>query len=256
MSDHDPIVDPAKAMRSALERQDEALRRALGRSGPTEFENLQRSIDSATGKNMLVEIDRHQKALRSALNHTPLPDFQKIKDTLDTATGKNLLTDIDRHQKTLNAALNHNPIPDFQKIKDALDAATGKTLLAEINRQKTAVKTGFGHIAPGKDKRQASIASDQVATVDANEPKDSARSSGGLTAPQKTPGLLSSVADLGALVRQRRKTMGLTQQQFADLTGVGRRFIIELENGKPTLEFGRVLKVCQAIGIDLTAVSR
>ncbi|MBW8881094.1 MAG: helix-turn-helix transcriptional regulator [Asticcacaulis sp.] len=50
--------------------------------------------------------------------------------------------------------------------------------------------------------------------------------------------------------------MSLSQQQLADMTGVGRRFISELESGKPTLEFGRVLKVCQSIGIDLAAIER
>jgi len=40
------------------------------------------------------------------------------------------------------------------------------------------------------------------------------------------------------------------------MAGVGRRFVSELENGKETLEIGRVLKVCQALGIDLVARKR
>jgi y4mF family transcriptional regulator len=50
--------------------------------------------------------------------------------------------------------------------------------------------------------------------------------------------------------------MRLSQQQFADLAGVGRRFISELENGKPTLELGLVLQVCKAAGIDVVAKRR
>ncbi|WP_245449254.1 helix-turn-helix transcriptional regulator [Ensifer sp. NM-2] len=58
-------------------------------------------------------------------------------------------------------------------------------------------------------------------------------------------------ADLGQLVRKAREDMKLSQQQFADLAGVGRRFISELENGKQTLEFGKALKVAHAAGITL-----
>jgi len=50
--------------------------------------------------------------------------------------------------------------------------------------------------------------------------------------------------------------MKLSQQDFADLAGVGRRFVSELESGKPTLEIERVLRVCKAAGIDLTAYVR
>nr|WP_314093751.1 type II toxin-antitoxin system Y4mF family antitoxin [uncultured Shinella sp.] len=60
---------------------------------------------------------------------------------------------------------------------------------------------------------------------------------------------IQAVADLGRLVRKTRKEKDLTQQEFADLTGVGRRFVSELENGKPTIEFGKALKVALAAGI-------
>lgn len=67
---------------------------------------------------------------------------------------------------------------------------------------------------------------------------------------------IQSASDLGLEVRRVRKKMKMTQQKFADLAGVGRRFISELESGKPTLEFNRVMKVCQAAGIDISASSR
>lgn len=62
---------------------------------------------------------------------------------------------------------------------------------------------------------------------------------------------IHTVDDIGSRVRERRNAMGMTQQRFADLAGVGRRFLIELENGKPGLEIGRVLKVCKAAGVRL-----
>jgi y4mF family transcriptional regulator len=64
---------------------------------------------------------------------------------------------------------------------------------------------------------------------------------------------ISSPQELGKIIRSRRTANGMNQQQLADLAGVGRRFLSELENGKQSLEFGKVLKVASAIGIDLIA---
>jgi HTH-type transcriptional regulator/antitoxin HipB len=65
-----------------------------------------------------------------------------------------------------------------------------------------------------------------------------------------------SSSDLGNLVRKAREDRKLSQQSFADLAGVGRRFVSELENGKATLELGKVLKVAHAAGISLFAMPR
>lgn len=67
---------------------------------------------------------------------------------------------------------------------------------------------------------------------------------------------IGKVSDIGELVRDRRLALGLTQQDLADAAGTGRRFISELEGGKPTLEFGKVLTVCRCVGVDLSAVTR
>jgi len=58
---------------------------------------------------------------------------------------------------------------------------------------------------------------------------------------------------LGRLVRIKRLAQKLTQQQLAEPAGVGRRFICELEAGKPTIEFGKALAACQALGLSLSA---
>jgi HTH-type transcriptional regulator/antitoxin HipB len=67
---------------------------------------------------------------------------------------------------------------------------------------------------------------------------------------------IAGPADLGRLVRSVRERRKLSQQEFADLAGVGRRFLSELENGKPTLELGKVLKVAGAAGIAVFARER
>ena len=53
----------------------------------------------------------------------------------------------------------------------------------------------------------------------------------------------------GALVREHRDTIGMTQDDLALATGVGRRFIIELEGGKPSCQLGKALVVAAAVGL-------
>jgi y4mF family transcriptional regulator len=67
---------------------------------------------------------------------------------------------------------------------------------------------------------------------------------------------ISTPTHLGALIKSSRVAKKLTQQQLADLAGVGRRFIVECEAGKPRLEFAKVLQVAAAAGIDIFAIKR
>ena len=49
-------------------------------------------------------------------------------------------------------------------------------------------------------------------------------------------------------VHSRRRSAGLTQQELADLASVGKRFVVELEDGKQTLRLDKVNQVLQAFG--------
>jgi y4mF family transcriptional regulator len=49
-------------------------------------------------------------------------------------------------------------------------------------------------------------------------------------------------------VRARRRNAGLTQQELADLASVGKRFIVELEDGKQTVRLDKVNQVLRAFG--------
>jgi HTH-type transcriptional regulator / antitoxin HipB len=53
---------------------------------------------------------------------------------------------------------------------------------------------------------------------------------------------------LGAAVLAARRQLGLTQPQLALAAGVGVRFIVELEAGKPTVRLETLLKVLHALG--------
>lgn len=69
-------------------------------------------------------------------------------------------------------------------------------------------------------------------------------------------GNISSVEVLGKLVRAHRKAQSVTQGEFASLCGVGVRFISDLENGKPTMELGKVLQVLKCLGLELVVQPR
>ena len=58
-------------------------------------------------------------------------------------------------------------------------------------------------------------------------------------------------SEIGQAVRRARKAMGLRQDEFAAAAGVGLRFVVELEQGKPTVQLGRVLAVLAAAGLEL-----
>lgn len=55
-------------------------------------------------------------------------------------------------------------------------------------------------------------------------------------------------AEIGEIVRSTRKAAGLRQDQLAGAAGVGLRFIVDLEAGKPTAQIGKALQVMQALG--------
>lgn len=57
-------------------------------------------------------------------------------------------------------------------------------------------------------------------------------------------------------MRKERKLQGLTQVQLAALTGVGVRFIRELEAGKESCQLGRALRVLNALGLLVAVVTR
>lgn len=59
---------------------------------------------------------------------------------------------------------------------------------------------------------------------------------------------IDSPIALGQTLRAARKRLGLTQPQLAHAAGVGVRFIVELEAGKPTLRLENVMRVIGSLG--------
>lgn len=61
---------------------------------------------------------------------------------------------------------------------------------------------------------------------------------------------------LGLLIRTERKAQRLTQEQLAGLTGVGVRFVRELEAGKESCQIGRALQVAASLGLTVSVGRR
>lgn len=62
---------------------------------------------------------------------------------------------------------------------------------------------------------------------------------------------INNIEELGNYIKQTRKSQGLTQAELAMTANVGVRFLVDLENGKETAQVGKVLKICQMLGLKL-----
>ena len=58
-----------------------------------------------------------------------------------------------------------------------------------------------------------------------------------------------TVQEIGQIVRESRKRLGVTQKDLALTSGTGLRFVIDLEKGKETCQIGKVLTVLQTLGV-------
>ena len=62
-----------------------------------------------------------------------------------------------------------------------------------------------------------------------------------------------TTTDFGTLIRDTRKQSKLTQAQLAAASGIGERFVRELEKGKTTCQLEKALLVLHMLGIKLQA---
>lgn len=69
-------------------------------------------------------------------------------------------------------------------------------------------------------------------------------------------GKINSPADIGIMVRKKRKADGLTLTDAAAMCNVGYRFLSNVENGKPTAHIGKILQVLSCLGLEVTILPR
>jgi HTH-type transcriptional regulator / antitoxin HipB len=63
---------------------------------------------------------------------------------------------------------------------------------------------------------------------------------------------MENLVQLGQVIRFHRKKSGLSQLELANLAGVGKTVIFDLEKGKMTVQLNTLLKVLGALNIKLT----
>lgn len=74
----------------------------------------------------------------------------------------------------------------------------------------------------------------------------------GTAEPPRGP-ILHSAADFGSFLRACREDAGMTQVELAAHVGFSRKWVSEAENGKPTVELGRVVAALAHLGLVLRA---
>ena len=66
---------------------------------------------------------------------------------------------------------------------------------------------------------------------------------------------MNTMKEVGAFVAKTRREQGISQLELSQAADVGRRFVVELEDGKETLQAGKLLKVMSVLGIDLRLIA-
>lgn len=62
---------------------------------------------------------------------------------------------------------------------------------------------------------------------------------------------VKNVKELAQIIRQTRKEQKLTQAQLAAASGVGVRFIVDLENGKETCQIAKTIRIVKMLGLNI-----
>jgi hypothetical protein len=75
---------------------------------------------------------------------------------------------------------------------------------------------------------------------------------GSLSAPRR----VRDTRQLGAVIRAKRGQSHATLIEAAGLAGVGVRYLLELEHGKPTAALGKALQVLERFGLELWVAPR
>jgi HTH-type transcriptional regulator / antitoxin HipB len=74
---------------------------------------------------------------------------------------------------------------------------------------------------------------------------------------EKIPyGKIGSVAEMGALIRQHRKSQHVRIEDLSDMAMISARLIGEFERGKETCQIGKVLQILKFLGLEIRIVPR
>ena len=62
---------------------------------------------------------------------------------------------------------------------------------------------------------------------------------------------IRTTSDLGAFIRERRTELGMDQKALAEKTGTSRKWVVEVEQGKPGAEIGLILRTLKSLGVSI-----
>ena len=62
--------------------------------------------------------------------------------------------------------------------------------------------------------------------------------------------------ELGRYLLKERKRLKLTQREISEFADVGRKFIIEIEKGKTTVQLGKVFELLNSLGLEFHLIKR
>lgn len=82
------------------------------------------------------------------------------------------------------------------------------------------------------------------------------RQKSGLANQLNLPASVGTVSGVGEIVESIRKQQGLTQLDVSGLTGLGVRFMVDLEKGKPTIQMQKVLDVLAQLGLEIVIAKK
>ncbi|MCH5278632.1 MAG: helix-turn-helix transcriptional regulator [Christensenellaceae bacterium] len=67
---------------------------------------------------------------------------------------------------------------------------------------------------------------------------------------------VTDAKSFGEAVRKRRKELDYKQAFLSEFSGMSVSFISDLENGKPTIELDKSIRIANILGIDLVLMER
>ena len=62
---------------------------------------------------------------------------------------------------------------------------------------------------------------------------------------------IRTATDLGAFIRERRTRLGMDQTALAKKAGTSRKWLVEVEQGKPGAEIGLILRTLKSLEISI-----
>lgn len=78
------------------------------------------------------------------------------------------------------------------------------------------------------------------------------RASSAATPHSEQPFRLYTAASVGPAIRRYREEAGLTQAQLAEMAGLNRTYLSDLEQGRETEQVRRILRVLKLLGVRAT----